>query len=189
MPPLVALPKAGFNRVKFLPARHREPLRQGNYLFLSSIKYPVSGILPIVASMIVFKMLSLLAPACPGYVFFYQIPPGYLIKKSSSGLKAFCSRRRSFWGRLLKQGVANDHTVQCTGWIVFLRPKRRKAKAHQCFNRCTCNRVRSTRFVWQEIKRTRPRLRSGLRQLLIFCAKFCNLFVGHNTRSHLKNLD
>ena len=24
-------------------------------------------------------------------------------------------------------------------------------KAFQCFKRCTCNRVRSTRFVWQEI--------------------------------------
>jgi hypothetical protein len=83
-------------------------------------------------------------------------------------LKAFYSHRRSFWGRLLKQGVANDQTVQRTGWIVFLRSKRRNTKAHQCFNRCTCNRVKSTRFVWQEIKRNRPRLRSGLRQLLIF---------------------
>jgi hypothetical protein len=68
----------------------------------------------------------------------------------------------------LKRGVANDQTVHRTGWIVFIRPKRRKTKAHQCFNRCTCNRVQSTRFVWQEIKRTRPRFRSGLRQLLIF---------------------
>ena len=31
------------------------------------------------------------------------------------------------------------------------RPLAEKPKAHQCFNRCTCNRVRSTRFVWQEI--------------------------------------
>ena len=29
-------------------------------------------------------------------------------------------------------------------------PKRRKAKAHPCFKRCTCNRVWNTRFVWQE---------------------------------------
>jgi hypothetical protein len=64
--------------------------------------------------------------------------------------------------------------------------------------------VQRTRFVWQEIKRTRPRFRSGLRQLLIFyallqqasnsqnaqwrsqkpfkpCAEFCNLFAGHKT--------
>jgi hypothetical protein len=61
------------------------------------------------------------------------------------------------------------------------------------------------RFVWQEIKRTRPRLRSGLRQLLIFYAlpqqaslsqnaqwrsqkpfkpfaELGNLLLGHNTR-------
>jgi hypothetical protein len=132
--------------------------------------------------------------------------PRNKIKKSCSGLKAFCSRRRPFWGRLLKQRVANDQTGQRTGWTVFLHLKRRKTKAQQCFNRCTCNRVQSTRFVWQEIKGTRPRpwRVSGLRQLLIFyallqqasnsqnaqwrsqkpfkpCAEFCNLFAGHNT--------
>ncbi len=48
----------------FLPARHREPLRRGgrgysilkgSYSYFSSIKYPVSSILPIVASMIVYS--------------------------------------------------------------------------------------------------------------------------------------
>jgi hypothetical protein len=54
----------------------------------------------------------------------------------------------------LKQGVAKDQAVHRTGWIVFLRPKWRKTKAHPCFKPCTCNRVQSTRFVWQEIKRS-----------------------------------
>jgi hypothetical protein len=48
-------------------------------------------------------------------------------------------------------GEVNDHPVHSTGWLEFLRSWRRKAKARQCFKRCTCNRVRSTRFVGQEI--------------------------------------
>jgi hypothetical protein len=65
---------------------------------------------------------------------FPGLRPGNTVKNCSRGLKAFCSPRRPFWGRLMKQGVANDHTVHRAGWIGFLRPKRRKTKAHQCLN-------------------------------------------------------
>jgi ADP-ribosylglycohydrolase len=44
----------------------------------------------------------------------------------------------------------NDHSQsEC---VEFSTTGRKGKKGHQRFNRCTCNRVRSTRFVWQEIK-------------------------------------
>ncbi len=56
--------------------------------------------------------------------------------RKGTAIKPTRARGKSYRGC----GV-NVHRVTGTGWLEFPRPKRRKAKARQCFERCTCNRV------------------------------------------------